>query len=81
MIRIMFFVSLVLLSVIVVFFVMARVHIQVCKPEVLHPERSKEIYRNILEYDDSVSIPFNKLYDGLRLLYPQDYIVIHFSII
>lgn len=60
---------------------MARVHIQVCKPEVLHPERSKEIYRNILEYDDSVSIPFNKLYDGLKLLYPQDHIVIHFSII
>lgn len=66
---------------IVSFVSMASVHIQVCKPEVLHPERTKEIYRNTLYYDDSVSIPFNKLYDGLKLLYPQERIHFHFTII
>lgn len=40
----------------------------------------KDVYRNTLHYDDNVQIPFNRLYDGLRLLYPQKDVFINFII-
>lgn len=45
-----------------------------------HDGRIKEIFRQSLEYDESVTIPFNDLYVGLRLLFPCKDDVISFSV-
>lgn len=40
----------------------------------------REVYCNSLEFDDSVSIPFNQLYESLRILYPYENVVINFKL-
>lgn len=54
--------------------------ILVQQPDVRKHGEFREIYRNTLTYDANVSIPFNRLYDGLRILYPQNFVVISFIV-
>lgn len=55
--------------------------ILVDKPDLRSAGKFVTIYRNSLMYDDSVSIPINRIIDGLRLLYPSPHIVIHFALV
>ena len=41
----------------------------------------KTLFRQELVYDSSVVIPFSKLYDGLRLLFPYEDAIVSFSVV
>lgn len=41
----------------------------------------KTLFRQELEFDSSVSIPFTKLYEGLRLLFPYKDAIVSFVLV
>lgn len=55
-----------------------RLKILVERPDKFHSGKFKELFRQTLEYDPNVVIPFNQLYNGLLLLFPYEDVVIHF---
>lgn len=57
---------------------MQEVRIEVLKPDLSCNGKFKTIYRNQLSFPTGVNIPFNALYDGLRLLYPAKDVYIQF---
>lgn len=55
-----------------------KLRILVERPDVHRPGKFNELFRQTLEYDPNVIIPFNRLYEGLLLLFPYEDVVIHF---
>ena len=61
---------------------MSTVHVIV---SVKYPDRRnqsdyKEVFHKGLDFDSSIQIPFTKLYEGLRLLFPLEDAIICFSV-
>lgn len=50
------------------------------RPDKFKTGSFKYLFRTTLEYDSSVSIPFSKLYEGLRMLFPFEDAIIHFIV-
>lgn len=49
-------------------------------PDKLKVGHFKEIYRNTVVVDDSLSIPFEGLIKSLKFLYPRPDLIIHFRL-
>lgn len=58
---------------------MQEIKIEVFRPDLSSNGKFKTIYRNTLSFPHGVNIPFNALYDGLRLLYPAKDVFIQFT--
>lgn len=43
--------------------------IRVICPDIAHPGQEKELYRNNIEIDDNVSIPFSVMIEAFKVLY------------
>lgn len=48
------------------------------RPDQFKSGQFKTLFRQTLRFDTGVVIPFNKLYDGLKLLFPYEDAIIHF---
>lgn len=55
--------------------------IKVERPDKFKAGQFKTLFRQELVYDSSVVIPFSKLYDGLRLLFPYEDSIVSFSVV
>ena len=55
--------------------------IKVERPDKFKTGSFKTLFRQELEYDISVTIPFSELYEGLRLLFPYEDAIVFFSVI
>lgn len=57
-----------------------QLRITVQRPDKYKSGQFKEIFRTCLEYDENVTIPFSRLYDGLKLLFPYKDALVTFII-
>lgn len=60
---------------------MATLKIDVSRLDKSNVGKFKTVYINSLIFNDNTNIPFNKLYESLRILYPFDDAVITFKLI
>ena len=57
------------------------IKIKVERPDKFKTGSFKTLFRQKLVYDDSVLIPFTKLYEGLRLLFPYEDAIVSFVLV
>lgn len=50
------------------------------RPDKMHIGKFREIFRTSIEYNSNVDIPFNRLYDGLSVLFPYDDVILTFLV-
>ena len=55
--------------------------IKVERPDKFKIGSFKTLFRHELEFDCCATIPFNRLYDGLRLLFPYEDVIVCFSVV
>ena len=59
---------------------MAQLHITLMRPDRIRTGNFKEIYRNTLDLNESVSIPFELLIKAFKTLYPYNDLMVNFSL-
>lgn len=57
-----------------------QLRIIVQRPDRMHVGKFREVFRTMIEYDSNVDIPFNRLYDGLSVIFPYEDVVLSFLV-
>ena len=59
---------------------MVQLRINLLRPDRIKTGEYKEIYRNTLEFNESVTIPYELLVNSLKILYPFTDLIISFTL-